>query len=167
VLRRKKCRTDLIVMAQDYKAKAAAIEVDSKSALSITVVQNILLKTNGNRGRLASNVSSPTILSNALRSETISATNRSSEMAPLLRRTTSSSTVAPCSLTVTYLRQSLLERPHAACRIYKRAGFKLVARKSMMSSERHWSGKRGSSIRGNNRGSELPAGIQRSGAGLR
>jgi hypothetical protein len=51
VLRRKKCRTDLIVMAQDYKAKAAAIEVDSKSALSITVIQNILLKTNGNRGR--------------------------------------------------------------------------------------------------------------------
>jgi hypothetical protein len=38
-------------MAQDYKAKAAAIEVDSKSALSITVIQNILLKTNGSRGR--------------------------------------------------------------------------------------------------------------------
>jgi hypothetical protein len=33
-------------MAQDYKAKAAAIEVDSKSALSITVIQNILLTTN-------------------------------------------------------------------------------------------------------------------------
>jgi hypothetical protein len=35
-------------MAQDYKAKAAAIEVDSKF---ITVIQNILLKTNGSRGR--------------------------------------------------------------------------------------------------------------------
>ena len=34
-----------------------------------------------------------------------------------------------------------------------------------MSSERHWSGKRGSSIWGNNRGSELLAGIQRSGSG--
>jgi hypothetical protein len=36
-----------------------------------------------------------------------------------------------------------------------------------MSSERHWSGKRGSSIWGNNRGSELLAGVQRSGAGPR
>src|SRR5215510_2717320 len=40
-------------------------------------------------------------------------------------------------------------------------------RKSTMSSERHWSGKRGSSIWGNNRGSELLAGVQRSGAGPR
>jgi hypothetical protein len=40
-------------------------------------------------------------------------------------------------------------------------------RKSTMSSERHWSGKRGSSIWGNNRGSELLADIQRSGAGPR
>jgi hypothetical protein len=40
-----------LIVIQDYKAKAAAIEVDSKSALSITVIQNILLKTNGNRGR--------------------------------------------------------------------------------------------------------------------
>jgi hypothetical protein len=51
-------------------------------------------------------------------------------------------------------------------RIYERAGFKLVAKKEhTMSSERQ--GKRGSSIWGNNRGSELLAGIQRSGAGPR
>jgi hypothetical protein len=37
-------------------------------------------------------------------------------------------------------------------------------RKSTMSSERLWSGKRGSSIWGNDRGSDLLAGIQRSGA---
>src|SRR5258708_13576870 len=48
---------------------------------------------------LASDVSSPTTFSNAWRSDTVPATNRASEMAPLLTRATSSSTVAPCSLT--------------------------------------------------------------------
>ena len=41
------------------------------------------------------------------------------------------------------------------------------ARKSTMSSERHWSGKRLSSIWSTNRGSELLAVTQRSGAGPR
>jgi hypothetical protein len=56
---------------------------------------------------------------------------------------------------------------HGACRIYERAGFKLVATKEHDEFGKTLVGKLGSPIRNNNRGSELLAGIQRSGAGPR
>jgi hypothetical protein len=56
---------------------------------------------------------------------------------------------------------------HAARRIYEPAGFKLVAAKEHYEFRRTLVGKHKSSIWGNNRGRELLAGIQRSGAGPR